>query len=526
MVFVALCLMLSASIGVNAQTVKSPEFTLIALPDPQMYSEYFPETFKQQTEWIAGHRDELNIKFVIGLGDNVNDGDSEAQWKNASDAMSVLDKASIPYAMAIGNHDYLHSKPPTRSAPMFNRFFGKSHYAGKSWYGGSTYPSGTSENFFVTLPIEEEKYLLLFLEYFPRREAIAWAKTVLAGHAGYRVIVVTHALEGSDAFRNGECDYNGPAAEGLETNTLDGEQMWDTLISQYPNIFLALNGHVNGAAHETDYGKHGNAVTQILSDYQDDAEGGGGFLRILTFKPTEHQIVVTTYSPSSQSYKKDEQNSFTVPYDNERLDLKLAGIRGRVRSRECDSIAANISLTKGAHREIAFADAEGYFATPSTLEPGVYRVNANAPGFATSTITVEARSGFVTPVRFYLAKADKEFTMTAPTLCEVFAGATATIPVVIKRIGGFAPPIRLSVSGLPDGIEAVVSPAILKANRSMSMKLTARSQVSPGKYRIMVTANAGGMERIAPIDLVVTRASTAADDTSWHLGGDKEVSEH
>ena len=102
------------SIASSAQAVKSPDFTLIALPDPQMYSEYSPEIFKQQTAWIASHRDDLNIKFVIGLGDNVNDGDSDTQWKNASDAMAVL--AGVPYAMAIGNHDYLHSKPPTRSA--------------------------------------------------------------------------------------------------------------------------------------------------------------------------------------------------------------------------------------------------------------------------------------------------------------------------------------------------------------------------------------------------------------------------
>ena len=175
---------------------------------------------------------------------------------------------------------------------------------------------------YVTLSMEGEKYLLLFLEYFPRQEAVAWAKTIVASHADHKVIVVTHAFEGSDAFRNGQCDYNGPAAEGLETNTMNGEEMWEALVSQYPNIFLVLNGHVNGAAHETDFGKHGNAVTQILSDYQDDAEGGGGFLRILTFKPATHQIVVRTYSPSAQAYKNDEQNSFVVPYDNAGLDAK------------------------------------------------------------------------------------------------------------------------------------------------------------------------------------------------------------
>ena len=503
-VFAALCLILSTSIGASAQTIKSPDFTLIALPDPQMYSEYSPDTFKQQTAWIVAHRDELNIKFVIGLGDNVNDGDSETQWKNASDAMSVLDEAGVPYAMAIGNHDYLHSKPPTRTAPMFNKFFGKSRYAGKSWYGASTYPVGTSENFFVTLSVEGEQYLLLYLEYFPRAEVIAWAKTVLASHAEDKVIVITHALEGSDAFRNGQCDYNGPSAEGLETNTLDGEQMWDALISQYPKIFLTLNGHVNGAAHETDFGKHGNAVTQILSDYQDDADGGGGFLRILTFKPAQHQIVVRTYSPSSQSYKNDEQNSFTVPYDNAGLDPKIVGIRGRVRSRECDSVAASVSFTKGAYREWAFADADGYFATPTALDPGSYRVTANAPGFSPAASTIEVRPGFTTPVRFYLTKADKEFAMEAATSLDVRAGSSATMSVGLKRIGGFAGAIRFAASGLPNGVTALFAPSTLVGKRSTSVTIKAGDHVAPGKYMFRIVASSGTMVRVANVELSVS----------------------
>ncbi len=498
-----------ASLGATAQSVKPSEFTLIALPDPQMYSEYFPATFKQQTEWIVAHREELNIKFVIGLGDNVNDGDSETQWKNASEAMSVLDQAGVPYAMAIGNHDYLHSKPPTRSAPLFNKFFGKSRYGEKEWYGSSTYPAGTSENFFVTLSTEGEKYLLLFLEYFPRHEAIAWAKTVLASHAEYKVMVVTHAFEGSDAFRNGQCDYNGPGAEGLESNTMNGEEVWDALISQYPNIFLVLNGHVNGAAHETDFGKHGNAVTQILSDYQDDAEGGGGFLRILTFRPAVHQIVVRTYSPSSQAYKGDEQNSFVVPYDNAGLDLQVGGVRGRVRSRECDSVAAHISLRAGSRREVVFADADGYFATPNTLDPGFYRVTANAPGYSAATNSVEVRSGFQTPTRFYLQKADKEFTVTAPSSYNLTPGVSAEVQVFIRRIGGFASSISLSVSGLPKGLAAVFSPDIIRTNRGTSLKFSPSADVNPGTYKVLVTAKAGTMERIAPIEIVITQGATS-----------------
>lgn len=476
-----------------------------------MYSEYSPEIFKQQTAWIASHRDDLNIKFVIGLGDNVNDGDSDTQWKNASDAMAVLDQAGVPYAMAIGNHDYLHSKPPTRSAPLFNKYFGKSRYDGKSWYGDSTYPAGTSENFYVTLPIEGEKYLLLFLEYFPRHEAIAWAKAILDRHSDSKVIVITHALEGSDAFRNGRCDYNGPSAEGLETNFVDGDQMWSELISQNPNIFLALNGHVNGAAHETDFGKHGNAVTQILADYQDDAEGGAGFLRILTFSPAQHKIVISTYSPYSQSYKTDEQNSFTVPYDNAGLDTNLAGIRGRVRNNECESVAgASVTFSKTVNGPRVFTDSDGYFVGKLPApEPGVYRVTANAVGYSTASSMVEVRTGFTTPIRFYLAKTDKEFTLAAPASATLDAGSAVTIPVTAKRIGGFSSPIRLTTTVFNDGLNATLGASLVTSSKAAQLKIAASPQLPPGKYKIEVTGRAGQMVRTVSLEVSVSGTTPA-----------------
>lgn len=495
---ICICLLTPAVVG---QAVKSPDFTIIALPDPQMYSEYYPETFQQQTAWVAAHRDDLNIKFVIGLGDNVNDGDSETQWKNAALAMKALDEASVPYAMAIGNHDYMHSKPPTRSAPLFNKYFGKSHYTGRPWYGDSTYPAGTSENFFVTLSIEGKNYLLLFLEYFPRPAAVAWAKTVLDRHQDQKVIVITHALEGSDAFRNGRCDYNGPAAEGLESNTLNGDEVWEALISQYSNIFLVLNGHVNGAAHETDFGKHGNAVTQILADYQDDTDGGGGFLRILTFKPTEHKIVISTYSPSSQAYKADEQNSFSVPYDNAGLDSKLAGFRGRVRSNECDSISnAVLTFTKGSERERVFTDADGYFTSSRSLEPGFYRVLASAPGFESAWTGVEVKAGFLTPVRLYLPKADREFKLKVPDSSVVRAGASVSVPIDVTRTPGFAAPLQFSAFGTPDGITATFK----TIQRKTTLTITVDGKVAPGKYKFFVDASTRAMERVAPVELTVS----------------------
>src|SRR5947209_4746228 len=82
------------------------DFSVIVLPDTQNYSQYYPQIFAAQTQWIAAQRDALNIQLVIGVGDIVNDGSSDAQWQNADAAVRTLDQAGIPYVMAIGNHDY------------------------------------------------------------------------------------------------------------------------------------------------------------------------------------------------------------------------------------------------------------------------------------------------------------------------------------------------------------------------------------------------------------------------------------
>ncbi|MFD2146757.1 hypothetical protein [Mucilaginibacter antarcticus] len=48
-------------------------------------------------------KDSLNIPMVLSVGDVVNY-DNNANWETASTG-DVLDRANIPYAIAVGNHD-------------------------------------------------------------------------------------------------------------------------------------------------------------------------------------------------------------------------------------------------------------------------------------------------------------------------------------------------------------------------------------------------------------------------------------
>ena len=56
-------------------------------------------------------------------------------------------------------------------------------------------------------------------------------------------------------------------------------------------------------------------MPQILSDYQDRANGGNGWLRYYTFKPSTNTVQATTYSPTLNAFETDANSSFTFPFD-------------------------------------------------------------------------------------------------------------------------------------------------------------------------------------------------------------------
>src|SRR5690348_2968916 len=163
-----LFLLLISSSAIWAQSpAPSPtpldEFTIVALPDTQFYSSTYPQIFAAQTQWIANHVNDQNIKLVVGLGDIVDSGGSLIQWQNADAAVRLLD-GQVPYMMAIGNHDYDKNNPAGRTASSknFNSFFGPARYAGASWYKGN-FPAGSNENFYGMLTINGRTYLIVVL---------------------------------------------------------------------------------------------------------------------------------------------------------------------------------------------------------------------------------------------------------------------------------------------------------------------------------------------------------------------------
>ncbi len=66
-------------------------FTIVALPDTQFYSQSYPAIFSAQTQWIVNNKDALNIVYVAHEGDIVNVATDTTQWDNADTAMDLLE---------------------------------------------------------------------------------------------------------------------------------------------------------------------------------------------------------------------------------------------------------------------------------------------------------------------------------------------------------------------------------------------------------------------------------------------------
>jgi hypothetical protein len=93
------------------------DFTVVVLPDAQNYSQYYPQIFDSQIQWIAANAAVQNIQVVLDVGDTINNAKDSTEWQSANHSISILDQASMPYAIAIGNHDY-DILPPTDRSPI------------------------------------------------------------------------------------------------------------------------------------------------------------------------------------------------------------------------------------------------------------------------------------------------------------------------------------------------------------------------------------------------------------------------
>ncbi|MEY2746540.1 MAG: hypothetical protein RL112_1582, partial [Planctomycetota bacterium] len=320
MKFLPLLATLCCAAGLLREVAMAQSFVVVGIPDTQNYSQSYPAIYSQQTSWIANNIAARNIRFVTHYGDIVNNGDRLAEWNNADFAMRTLDFSGVPQGVLAGNHDVTPSG--TAGTPYipgnYLAYFGPQRYAGRSWFRGAS-PSGMSS--WQVFNGGGQEFLGLSIVVDAPLAELAWAQEILDANRDKVAIMTTHRyLQDAEDYTSGvpivpsgrypDVWYG---VEGLyHPQGLRSEQIWDWFVRRNPNIVMVLCGHFHEEYRQQSLNVRGLPVHEILADFQDDPNGGDGWLRLHTFDLANDRIGVETYSTYLDQSRTADESSFSL----------------------------------------------------------------------------------------------------------------------------------------------------------------------------------------------------------------------
>ncbi|MGS2620145.1 carbohydrate-binding protein [Micromonospora sp. LZ34] len=386
----------------RAQAQAAENFTLVMLPDTQYASESWPEVFRAQMQWVDDQQSASNIRYVLHVGDVVDNSDQQYQWDNSKSAMG-LPADDVPYIIGPGNHDL--DSTTTRAATRYNLNYPRATFTGLPSFGG-TYPSTQNDNAYHTFTAGGVDWLVVALKYAPNDSEIAWANQVVSAHPKHNAILVTHA------YQNGT------------TKDANGTKLWTNLVSRHANFRFTFSGHYVNAGVISQQGVNGNTVHQIQADYQSLSQRDpNSYMRVMTYNPTTDTLDVKTYSPYLNRYMTDAKNQFVLnninpvsPATGSRtefesgtcdgtIDSNQAGFSGTGFCNTSNMVGAAAQVTVSADTSGAAKLTFGYANGGSSDRPTTVSVNGTTVGtlpfpptaawtnWATTTVNVNLNAG-------------------------------------------------------------------------------------------------------------------------------------
>lgn len=292
----------------------------VLLPDTQTYAEKYPEVLDSQINYIL--REQKSIDLVLQQGD-LTQNNSDKEWKIIQAAFSKLDN-KVPYVLAAGNHDMGSADgkfADVRNSTLYNQYFPLAHMSQLPAFGAGF--EGKMDNAYYLLQTGNVKWLVLTLEFGPRNAVLDWANGVIQQHPDRTVVVNTHSYLYSDSTRQGTGDNWRPQAYGVgkdrgDSSVNDGEQIWEKLVKQHPNVRFVFSGHIlnTGVGTLVSINGDGYPVYQMLANYQEgvrgSVKGGNGWLRIVDMDLKKGIVNITTYSPFVNQYMDNPAHRFTI----------------------------------------------------------------------------------------------------------------------------------------------------------------------------------------------------------------------
>lgn len=263
-------------------------FRLIVLPDTQCAVEKWPHLVTTMTEWIVKNQMPLNIQYVLHVGDMVEVGGDEEQWKRFDAGMKVLD-GKVPYVLALGNHDYGKGGPDKGGTALFDKYFPTERFAKLPCI-----PTGEEDrrNSYRTFRAGGMDWLIVAMPFQLTDALLAGADRVVAAHPDHRVIVLTHSY----------LTHTG--------RDKSGERIWQKLVKRHKNISLVFCGHLS-TVHFVSQADQGNKVYEMLFDWQNPKDPNpNSYFAIVEIDPEQAGISVKSYSPHLDKHLSDPRGRF------------------------------------------------------------------------------------------------------------------------------------------------------------------------------------------------------------------------
>lgn len=361
------------------------DFSLVHYTDTQYLSEgaveqetaeeraIWEKAYGDVTRWVAANAEQRKIAYVAHTGDiienNIRKPANPAMQQQAVGEMEVssrqqrvLDDAGVANGVIAGNHD---NQSGTEDGPdaIYNRYYGPDRYAdaARRWangsYGGPWQP-GDNQNHFDLFSAGGIDFVVVGLSYGVTRDEAEWADGIFKRFPGRNGILLSH-------------DYikpsKSPDGRGSTFSAPDGAMLFNTIVSDNPNVFLILAGHEHGVGTNVkpQVGAIGNGVVELLADYQfytvsadrlgltevggyspqDQLRFGASFFRLLQFDVDRGEMSVDTYSPLLDDFGATEFD-IDKRYNGQEDTMVLpVDLTSRTTGFETDSVAVYAPTT-------------------------------------------------------------------------------------------------------------------------------------------------------------------------------------
>ncbi len=302
------------------------------------------DTFVKLYDYIVNNADNKKIAHVFGLGD-ITERASVWDWVQngcpyapdeefsiAVEQFIRMKEAGLDFSLVRGNHESWES---------FDKYLGTGTAGSDLGYADMVdevyvHPNGTVDytNTIHYFSAGNLDYMVVALDYGASDAVLSWAGERIEANPYKNVIITTHAYMYRDGTTIDTTDVCPPSqdTDNLvydKTRINNGDDMWNKLISRYPNIVLAMSGHdpTDDIVMSQWQGVNGNVVTNVLIDPQgmDKANyqnGCAGAVAMFYFSDGGKKVEVRYWSVAQQAYIKTS-NQFTFNINTVEADYTV-----------------------------------------------------------------------------------------------------------------------------------------------------------------------------------------------------------